>query len=116
MVGIVFFLRIAPDEGYRLLSFKINDKDVTSEIVDGTYTIYDISEGIVVNAVFESPVIRMDVNGDGEVNTADVIAIYAYIINGEESGFNAVNADVNYDNNVNTADVTTIYNYIITGE
>ena len=58
---------------------------------------------------------RMDVNGDGEVSTADVTAIYSYIIKGESSGFTATKANVNGDNDVNTADVTAIYNYIING-
>ena len=58
---------------------------------------------------------KMDVNGDKEVSTADVTAIYSYIINGERSGFTRDKANTNGDNNVNTADVTAIYNYIING-
>ena len=54
-----------------------------------------------------------DVNGDGEVNTADVTAVYAYIINGADSGFTADIADVNKDNDVNSADVVAIYTAII---
>ena len=59
---------------------------------------------------------KMDVNGDKEVSTADVTAIYSYIINGESSGFTRDKANTNGDNNVNTADVTAIYNYIINGK
>ena len=58
---------------------------------------------------------KMDVNGDKEVSTADVTAIYSYIINGDSSGFTRDKANVNGDNDVNTADVTAIYNYIING-
>ena len=58
---------------------------------------------------------KMDVNGDDDVSTADVTAIYSYIINGESSGFTRDKANVNGDNDVNTADVTAIYNYIING-
>lgn len=54
-----------------------------------------------------------DVNLDGSVNTADVVAVYSYIISGDESGIERERADVNNDGFVNTADVTAIY-YIIT--
>ena len=56
-----------------------------------------------------------DVNGDGDVNTADVTAVYSYIISGDESGFTKAIADVNGDGDVNTADVTAIYGIIIGG-
>ena len=54
-----------------------------------------------------------DVNLDGSINTADVVAVYNYIISGDESGVERERADVNNDGFVNTADVTAIY-YIIT--
>ena len=79
-------LTIATDEGYRLLSLKVNGNDVTADIVDGKYTIKDINEATSVVVTFEDKSIRrakMDTNGDGNVNTADVVAIYEYIINGE---------------------------------
>ena len=56
-----------------------------------------------------------DVNGDGDVNTGDVTAVYSYIINGTESGFGKEAADVNLDGDVNTGDVTAIYSIIING-
>ena len=56
-----------------------------------------------------------DVNHDNDVNTADVAAIYSYIMSGEDSGFTHTSADVNGDNDVNTADVTAIYSCIING-
>ena len=55
-------------------------------------------------------------NGDGEINTADVTAVYSYIINGEESGFSKDVADVNGDGDVNTADVAAIYAIIVGGD
>ena len=56
-----------------------------------------------------------DVNGDNDVNTGDVTAVYSFIINGTNSGFTHDKANVNGDNDVNTADVTAIYNIIING-
>ena len=54
-----------------------------------------------------------DVDGNGDVNTADVVAVYAFIIDGEASGFTASAADVNGDGDVNSADVVAIYTAIV---
>ena len=59
---------------------------------------------------------RGDVNRDGSINSADVVAIYSYIISGQSTGISETDADVNRDGNVNTADVTAVYSIIITGE
>ncbi|MBO4731039.1 MAG: SUMF1/EgtB/PvdO family nonheme iron enzyme [Bacteroidaceae bacterium] len=62
-----------------------------------------------------------DVNGDRSVNTADVVAIYSFIENGDASGFTRDDANVNGDKNgdgiaiVNTADVVAAYDAIING-
>ena len=73
----------------------------------------DDTETLVIKA--GAPVVSGDVNGDGDVNTADVTAVYSYIINGEKSGFTKEAANVNGDNDINTADVTAIYSIIIGG-
>ena len=57
------------------------------------------------------PALTGDVNGDGEVNTADVVAVYAFIIDG--SGVTKEAADVNGDGEVNSADVVPIYTAIV---
>ncbi len=56
-----------------------------------------------------------DVNLDGQVNTADVVAIYDFIIYGDASDTKQENADVDGDGSVNTADVTSVYNIITNG-
>jgi M6 family metalloprotease-like protein len=53
-----------------------------------------------------------DVNKDGEVNSADVVSVYNYILKGEDSGIIQDRADVDKNGHVNTADVTSIYNKI----
>ena len=64
---------------------------------------------------------QFDVNRDRYVNSADVVAIYNYIINGEASGFAAdatnVNGDIDEEGkpSVNSADAVAVYNYIIDG-
>ena len=57
-----------------------------------------------------------DINNDTAVNTADVVAVYAYIEKGETSGFSREAANVNGDGAVNTADIVAIYNYIVEGD
>ena len=54
--------------------------------------------------------IKGDVNGDGEVNGMDVIAIYNMIL---ENTQKTAAADVNGDNEVNGMDVIAVYNIIL---
>ena len=56
--------------------------------------------------------IRGDVNGDGEVNIADVNAIIGKIL----SGVNDHEGDVNGDGEVNIADVNAVIDIILKGE
>jgi len=84
--------------------------EVDGEVVEDT---------TAVDTTHQDPVVwsRYDVNRDGMVNTADVVSVYNYIINGAElTGISSDRADVNEDGAVNTADVVSIYNYIINGE
>ena len=77
------------------------------------------SSFVVPLAAFELPFrvreeqtsVAGDVNGDNIVNTADVTAIYSYIIGGDETYLDTL--DVNGDGAVNAGDVTTIYNIIL---
>lgn len=57
-----------------------------------------------------------DVNGDNSINTADVVMIYNYIINGIKSGVGLNCADTDSNSKVNTADVVKTYKIIINGE
>ena len=54
-----------------------------------------------------------DVNGDGNTNTADVVAVYTFVEKGAASGLTREACDVNGDGSVNTADVVAIYTAII---
>ncbi len=59
---------------------------------------------------------RGDVTGEGDVNSADVVAIYAYIIEGDASGYTKEAADVDGSGEVNSADVVAVYDIIINGD
>ncbi|MBO4487532.1 MAG: hypothetical protein J5729_04135, partial [Bacteroidaceae bacterium] len=52
-----------------------------------------------------------DVDGNGEVNSADVVAIYNFILGGEEeTGIAKAVADVDGNGDVNSGDVVAVYN------
>lgn len=83
---------------------------------------YKNSEGwknfksIVAIEMKDNDKLPCDVNGDGVVNSADVVSVYNYIANGALSFQNIVDVDLNGDGNVNASDVVMIYNCIIMGE
>lgn len=63
------------------------------------------------NWVDISVAVTGDVNNDGNVTSADVTAIYNYLLNNDSSQL--VNGDVNGDGMVTSADVTEIYNILL---
>lgn len=63
--------------------------------------------------LFAPPSIKGDVNGDGVVNSSDVVAIYNYINEGVASGYTLEQTDVNKDGQVNSADAVEVYNVIV---
>ena len=52
-----------------------------------------------------------DVNGDGHVNSADVTALYDYMLNNETS--NLKYGDVDGDGHINSADITGVYDVLL---
>jgi surface protein len=56
--------------------------------------------------------LRGDVNGDGNVNTADVSALINLLLTG---GTPTGGADANQDGNVNTSDVAALIKYLLSG-
>ena len=57
-----------------------------------------------------------DVNGDGEINIADVNAVIDIIMGGFANYDKKHRSDANYDGEINIADVNTIIHYILGGE
>ena len=49
-----------------------------------------------------------DVNGDGEVNGADIVAVINYVLNDSKT-----EGDVNGDGEVNGADIVAVINYVL---
>lgn len=128
------FTEVPNAEHYVLTLCQDNDTlrtdtvDVTiftyTELTSGTR--YTLSVKAIADDYLDSPTatvnatatnaIRGDVNLDTKINSADVVAIYSYIIDGQLSGISETDADVNRDNKINTADVTAVYDIIIKGE
>ena len=58
------------------------------------------------------PAVRGDVDGDSNVNIADVTTLIDYLLSGTEA---PTTADADMDGNVNIADVTTLIDYLLSG-
>ena len=58
-------------------------------------------------------IVRGDVNGDGNVDPADISALINYLLNGT---IPEGNADTNWDDSVDPADISTLINYLLSGE
>ena len=55
--------------------------------------------------------IEGDVNNDGTLTSADITALYEYLLNNDSS--NVVNGDVNNDGEITAADITAVYSIIL---
>ena len=58
---------------------------------------------------------RGDVDGDGNVNIADVTALIDYLLSGDAANVNTANADCDEDGNINIGDVTALIDYLLSG-
>ena len=79
------------------ITFNADNKDVNCELT-------------LVQPVI--PEIRGDVDGDGNVNIADVTTLIDYLLSGQTA---PNTADCDKDGNVNIADVTTLIDYLLSG-
>lgn len=59
---------------------------------------------------------KADVNGDGQINSADITVVYNYIANGGTGDATPESVDVNGDGQINSADIATIYSQIAGGD
>ncbi|MBR7029863.1 MAG: leucine-rich repeat protein [Prevotella sp.] len=72
-----------------------------------------ITENIIVTAQY---IIPGDVNGDGQVNIADAVAIANYLLGKTVKGFNEAAADINFDGVINIADIVAVANILLSGK
>ena len=59
----------------------------------------------------QSTTVAGDVNGDGDVTSFDITALYNYLLSGDMSDI--VNGDQNGDGEITSADVTTVYSILL---
>ncbi len=52
-----------------------------------------------------------DVNGDGSVTSADITAVYNYLLTGDDTYLST--CDVNGDGSITSSDITAIYNVLL---
>ena len=76
-----------------------------------TIRLFCVTLALVLSALGANAAIQGDVNGDGEVNIADVNAVLDAILSNHVTS----SCDVNGDDEVNVADVNALIDYILTG-
>lgn len=112
---------------YHTLTFAQTDGTTISFTVDGLIITYDdFAHAVITNNVTTATInladldcmyfsvgtasVKGDVNGDGEVNIADINNVIYLIL----SGTTDTRADVNADGEVNIADINAIIHIILT--
>lgn len=116
---------------YKTLTFVKTDGQTVSFSTSGLVITYDDFAHAVVTNDETSSIINLvevdymcfddtgstwtrgDVNGDGEVNVADVNAVIDIILGGTADDNTSTRADVNGDDEVNIADVNTLIDLIL---
>ncbi len=73
--------------------------------------VVDANGALAMNVEIGKNSVPGDVNGDKICNSADVTALYQFILNNDSSKI--VNGDQNGDNTINSADVTAVYKIIL---
>ena len=111
-------ITFTPDQGYVLetptVTIASGDGQggtiqLTAGEEPGTYTFKMPAAPVIISATFTTVI--GDVNGDGEVNAADITAIYDYLLNNDDTYI--ATSDVNGDGMITSADITFIYNILL---
>ncbi len=119
-VGAVDTLTLVKLDGSRV-SFSVEGLKITyDDFVHATVTNSETTSSIAVAELdymrFENgdtPSLTGDVNGDGEVNLADVNVLIDVVLNGVNDSDIAARADVNDDGEINLADVNAVVAIIL---
>lgn len=79
-----------------------------SIVLDGSWYVY---QGEIEIKAGQPGGVPGDVDGDGSVTSADITALYNYLLNGDSSTL--VNGDQNNDGSITSGDVTVVYNILL---
>lgn len=119
MQALVNSLETPPNGGYMVVVDLDNDmsqNEMTAEQVAiaraKTWSVEAITgDDFVQYDGIETTAVPGDVNGDGEVTSADVTALYNYLLNDDMTYIDT--DDVNGDGEITSADITFIYNILL---
>lgn len=104
-----FYIKIIPNDNYKIFKVKLNGEDVMSEIENGELYIEDPDEDIQLSVTFAEDQIEIgDVNGDEVFDEADVKNTANHIIKKPSSSFFEYAADMNDDGIINITDILLI--------
>lgn len=104
-----FNISFTANNGYHLKKVRMNGTDVTSSLNNNILFIEEPEEDFTVSVVFADDNIAMgDVNGDGTVNSTDVLAVANYILKSPPETFYDYAADMNDDDDINITDAIII--------
>ena len=109
---VPFNISIIPDEGYRIKSLKVNNRETTETSFDSD----NAGEIFVVEFEKAEKIIPGDANGDKEVNVSDIVEVVNYINNNASEIFIISNADLNRDGEVNVTDIVWMVNIIMSAQ
>ena len=84
---------------------------LNGEVVAEGLAFEDITKDIYVEVEAGGAAVPGDVNGDGYVTSADVTALYDWLLNNDDTAL--VNGDQDGDGNITAGDVTTVYNILL---
>ena len=112
--GVTAVVKFHPSEGCQIKSATMNGRQI-ADLSSMSFTIDSMDKDITITVEYEpiSPTPSTgDLNGDGNIDSADIKEIENYIMGNPSPNFDVNEADINNDGVVNVADMVIIINRI----
>ena len=99
--------------GITTSSFKVTDLDPATTYLYDVKAVFGAKQSKWSNLISVTTLggIFGDVNGDGEVNSSDITALYTFLLTGDMSDI--VNGDQDGDGEINAHDITVVYEIML---